>query len=430
MISLRDIIILLCIAVVSVIGAITIDSGSQSQNQQDIVGLFDDAILSFDSVNRISLTRSDETFVFEQTDGAWLQTLPFEMSMDPSSMQSIIQAAQGVRVLGQVEHANLQPLDIGNHNLIIFSDGTNEVEVQLGRKTLGGRAYASVGGKPPVVIDHSLHRIALDMDHKLWRDVRVFPNFAIDGTQIERSVEGDRMLLIREGGRWHMREPVASRVDQTVLTEWVGQIASSRVGSFISDSPNDLSLFGLQYPSASFKVKDSGGQVWNLLIGSRISAGSQDRFVMIEQQPIVFAMNWNAIEQLFPRAEQLVDSTGSDASKYDVKRLTVRGNGLEIQFEKKLDQWIQLSEGAPIPTKTVDALIQWVLESKPISIAFGPYPRLQEIMTVTMDGYDLMPMDTVRIAKTEDGQFILENGDNVLRYHVPESGTFLNNFLK
>ena len=115
----------------------------------------------------------------------------------------------------------------------------------------------------------------------------------IDGMQIERSVEGDRMLLIREGGRWHMREPVATRVDQTVLTEWVGQIASSRVGSFISDSPNDLSLFGLQYPSASFKVKDSEGQVWNLLIGSRISAGSQDRFVMIEQQPIVFAMNWN-----------------------------------------------------------------------------------------------------------------------------------------
>ena len=41
-----------------------------------------------------------------------------------------------------------------------------------------------------------------------------------------------------------------------------------------------------------------------------------------------------------------------------------------------------------------------------------------------------MPLDTVRIALQEDGLWILENGDNVLRIHPEEAGEVLEPFAK
>jgi hypothetical protein len=65
------------------------------------------------------------------------------------------------------------------------------------------------------------------------------------------------------------------------------------------------------------------------------------------------------------------------------------------------------------------------LETKPLSVAIAPYPRDQEVATITLVGYDSVPLDTVRIALDESGQWILENGDNVLRLHPTESGEVL-----
>ena len=64
-----------------------------------------------------------------------------------------------------------------------------------------------------------------------------------------------------------------------------------------------------------------------------------------------------------------------------------------------------------------------------LSIAIGQYPHEQEVATVVFAGYDLSPIDSVRIAKTADGEWILENGDNVLRLYAPETGDALAPFL-
>jgi len=65
-----------------------------------------------------------------------------------------------------------------------------------------------------------------------------------------------------------------------------------------------------------------------------------------------------------------------------------------------------------------------------VSIAIGPYPRSLQVATITFEGYDRMPMDTVRIAKQEDGQWILDNGENVLRLHPIDAGKVLLPFVE
>ena len=432
MIKTRDMMILAIIACLSLLISLGTHSGSQQLEEYKEKTLLRDASIRFDAISIIDIKRNGLQLHFEIVNGAWWQQLPFPMRMDHPSMLALVEAAQGVQVLGDVlEDQNLNGLGLGEGaNSISFSDGISSVSIRLGRKTLGGLGYATINEGSVVLIDQSLHNRAIEMDHRLWRDVRLFPDFAIDGVRIEREIAGDRMLLERRSGRWEMREPVSSRVEQSVLLAWVGQLAAARVGSFVVDEPKDLSMFGLKLPSAIFEVGDRHGNSDIVFVGGRVSAGSQDRYVMLAGRPAIFTMKWETVSQLFPLPEILIDSTGSGVSRFDAKQVTIRSNQREIIFQRDLDRWINISTGGDVVDSIeVDALLNWVLDTKSLLIAIDQYPIDQEVATVVFAGYDLSPLDTVRIAKTQQGEWILENGDNVLRLHDPEAGDPLTPFL-
>ena len=313
--------------------------------------------------------------------------------------------------------------------MIRLSDGEHELTVHLGRKTLGGRAYAQLGESKPVVVDQSMHRRAIDADDKLWRDIRLFPDFSIDGISIERDINGERLVLEQVGGMWVMREPVSTRVDQAMLREWVGRLAAARVQSFVLDDPSDLAMFGLHDPVATFTVVDRIGTTHKMFVGGRVSAGSQDRYVMFEDRPVVCKVSWATLSPLFPSAEVFVDATGSAVSRFDIKQLTIRIGNTELVVKRDLQRWVD-SNGVQADNESIEALLTWILDSKPPRVAIGNYPKQDEFATVVLSGYDLMPLDTVRIAVHQDGQWIIENGDNVLRLHHAEAGDVLDPFNK
>jgi hypothetical protein len=374
--------------------------------------------LKFDAVAKIEIKRDGEEFVFEKQNGVWNQVNPFSIQMDAASMIALTSAVQGVQVLGQLEgEASIELLGVGKDaNMITLFDNDKSISVRLGRKTLGGRAYATVNDSAVVLVDQSLHIRA------------VFPNFAIDGTSIERTIEGDTLVIEREKGRWEMREPVSARVDQAMFAEWVGRLAAARVGRFVIDEPDDFEMFGLAVPAAVFTTTDGAGSTRSLLIGGRVSAGSQDRYVSLQGQPVVFRMTWAALSGLFPMPEMFVDATGSGVSSFDVKRIVIRSEGKQQFFSRELDRWVD-EKGVQAENENIEALLTLLLDTKPPSVALGSYPRDDEVATVTFEGYDLAPLDTVRIALNQEGQWIFENGDNVLRLHPAEVSEVFAKFL-
>ncbi len=422
MIVNRDFWSLFFVALVSFLFAISLQSETNVGSAQTSENLIQLTKVRFDVIQKIELHKDGKILEYVKTDSEWWQVLPFEMRMDSASMSALIRSVQSVQRVGEMtEKTTLSTLGLGEKsNLISLSDGKETVTIYLGRKTLGGRAYARVDELQPVLVDQSLHRRAIDMDYKMWRDVRLFPDFAIDGTAIDRIVNDDRLLLQRSSGVWEMKEPVSARVDQDILSEWIGRIAAMRVGSFVVDEPTDYSMFGLLEPVATFSVSDRNGTTHTLLVGGRVSASSKDRYVMFKGRPVVFKVRWESLSALFPAPEIFVDATGSAVSRFDVKKISIRSGDSEVVLIRNLEQWLS-EKGVPYDAKQVDALLTWLLETKPPSVAIGQYPKVDEIATITLEGYDLKPLDTVRIAQDPSGGLILENGDNVLRLHPTES---------
>ncbi|MBC8200765.1 MAG: DUF4340 domain-containing protein [Planctomycetes bacterium] len=429
MIQTRDMIILAVIAIVSLVLALRVQTVAVQSTMSKVVTLVPENAVQFDNIRLITLKRGDQAFTFENSDGVWNQVTPFALAIDSASMLAIIESVQGLQVLGVIQNnASLEVLGLGaGANSIELSDGDNAVKVFLGRKTLGGRAYAKIDGQSPLLVSQSLHRRVIDMDYRMWRDVRLFPNFAIDGAGIERDVDGDRLLLERKDGRWEMKEPVSARVDQGMLAEWVGKLAAARVGRYVLDEPADLSMFGLDIPAATFTVTNRNGEDLSVWIGGRVAAGSQDRYVMVVGNPVVFRMSMEALAQLFPVPEMFVDSTGSGVSRFDVKQVVIRTGNKEVKMTREIDRWVD-ANGMLADTPAIESLLAWVLETKPLSVAISAYPSGDEVASVTLIGYDLAPLDTVRIALDASNQWILENGDNVLRLHPTEAGNVLEPF--
>ena len=433
MISTRDIWILLIISIISTGLTLSIRNSNTTTKSQTTQLLVSNSDVQFDSIQSIRLTRDGIDLAFEKMDSQWWQLEPFRVKMDSVSMEALIHGVQAVQQLGILDESeNTSVIGVDDSaNSISLSDGNNVITIQLGRKTLGGRAYARVDLSGAVIVDQSLHRLAVEMDYRLWRDNRFFPDFTINGNRIERLFNGDKLVLDRSSGRWEMLEPVLTRVDSDILVEWIGRIAVARVSSFVVDSPDDLSLFGLETPVATFSVSARNGVTHTLLVGSRVSSGSQDRFAMMEGRPVVYQIRWETLSPLFPAPEVFVDATGSSVSRFDVKQITIRTKDSKVVLIRNLEQWLN-ENGVPYNTEEVGTLMNWILETKPPSVTIGQYPRDSEIATITLEGYDKLPLDTVRVARktSGDGRIILENGDHVLRLHHSDSIDALAPFIR
>jgi len=408
-------------------------TSSVKQQKSEVVLLLPQDTINFNGVVKISLDRGVEELVFERKDGIWLQTQPFVCKMDTPSMMTLIERAQGLLQLGHIDRdVSLETLGLGeNARSLTLTTKDDSLTILLGRMTFGGRAYAAIGNGQPVIVSQSLHRLAIDTDHRYWRDIRLFPTLAVDAQRIERRIDDDTLLLSRSTGNWMIQEPVSARVHDAALTEWIGRLASVKLGSFVVDQPDDLALFSLLSPRASLTITDSNGEIRTILIGGRVSAGSQNRYVKLVNIPMVFSMNWKALSQLFPTAELIAAPTGSGVSAFDVKRIRIATKESETNLRRELETWVDETRGDKVvDSEDVRALLMWLVEAHPTSIAIGPYPRSLQVATITFEGYDCMPMDTVRIAKQEDGQWILDNGENVLRLHPIDAGKVLLPFVE
>jgi hypothetical protein len=77
--------------------------------------------------------------------------------------------------------------------------------LQLGRRSVAGRAYLRVGGDQTIyIVGTKLHERALDMDPHEWRDRNIFRNVGVESSRIEWQNGPAKLELARERKLWKM----------------------------------------------------------------------------------------------------------------------------------------------------------------------------------------------------------------------------------
>jgi hypothetical protein len=157
-----------------------------------------------------------------------------------------------------------------------------------------------------------------------------------------------------------------------------------------------------------------------LLVGERVF-GSEARYGMVQGRPTVVRVEESVLRALFRQPVDLVSAVASGVEPADIKTVRIDGPGGDFTLERDLERWIAPDfENVEIENAAVNRLLELLTRVHAPSVVIEPFPRRSSVARITLFGYGRNPLDTVQIARVpgatpDEDQWILENGDGVLR---------------
>ena len=410
-----------------------------------------------DRVATIVLERDGVKHVFERRGAVWQQSEPVRHAIDGWSMRQLIGRvlkAESVRTVefsaagadpstyaSRLAEAGLSPpaarIEL-REEPSAAGVAPRTVVIELGRRSLAGRAYGRVvdgsasSASGYSVIDAELHEYALGRDPKEFRRRDLFADLgAVDRIAL-RSAGGD-LIVVRDGRNYRIDAPVRTRADRVQVEELIDALRRAKSGGFVSDRPVELSAYGLDPAGATLEV-DSAGTARTLLIGDAVSLGAQDRFGMLDGTTTVVRVPAAVLAPMVPRLDRLIDAVASGVRARDIASIEIAlaapsaaEPALRLSLRRETDGWsaalgrqgaTESTAGSIGDAAAVDGLLKSLTETRASAVEVAPFPTSDLVATVSFIGFAGEPLDTVRIARrAADGRILLENGDGVLRVH-------------
>ena len=451
----RSICILAVVALLAVVGWWSVRGPSNASTDRTArASLFAADEIPLEQIDRIELTRSnEEPIVFVRAEMGWIQQSPFYHPADSASIREVIDVSAALQTTRAVDPASIDPearaalgLTPPAATLKLTWPG-GERSVELGRRTVAGRAWAHVIGRAEAAsIDASLHAIAVDGDPRQWRSTRLYEPGPADVGGIELRyglAPSQRLWLTRAEGKWRIQSPVSTRADADAVRGYVEALARAQADAFVTDRPNDWSTFGLSAPERSVRLYlpnaasalSSANTVGAIDVGVTAAEGAQERFGRIAERETVVQLGTKALAALFPPPAFFVDPRGSDVVQADVRAVTFTAfdpTGLNnaaastlgsplaptFRLERTLDGWnITTPDVDPRPASTERArkLLAQLCEARAPAVAFQRMPEALRIGEFTLFGAGGAQLARVRLAHEPDGQWAIDSDDGVLR---------------
>jgi len=412
-------------------------------------------------VNRIELARDGKRFVFERvsadpsedsaaetssSQATWRQIEPVTHAADAWAVRQFISRvlkAESVRHVDVASaevstgvgtmHATLEAAGLAPAIATVTlreapsSDGAGrEVVVELGRRSLAGRAFARRAGDPGYdVVESALHELALERDVRDFRRRELFPDLG----EVQRVVfesGSNRTEIVREKNGYRIVAPIQTRADRQQVEELLDALRRARSAGFIVDEPREPSVYGIDPPAARIEVETSAGKQ-ALRIGDAVSIGAQDRFGLVEGTVSVVRLPAAEIAGIVPRADRLIDAIATSVRPRDVASMEIllgdAMHGERLTLTREVNGWSATRTpvggaeelAGSVATEAVDRLLTALCETRAGAVEIAAFPEDARVGQVVLKGFANEPLDTVRIAQRTDGKIILENGDGVLR---------------
>jgi hypothetical protein len=381
----------------------------------------------------------DPVLRFTRTDdGGWTQVEPVSFPVDPFSMERTIALMRTLtaRDVLDPDDPDATPALLGfappaARVTLQWPDGET-VAMELGRRGIGGRAYARVAGDPRVlVIDAELHERAVTADPREWRERSIFGDVTVDtASAVSLQIGRQRIELARDGRRWRMSEPYRTRVNPVLLDELIGRVATAAVAGFVLDRPDDLGRFGLApSPEADLRVTvQTPGQAERtvrLRIGATAGANTLDRYGLIDDRPVVVRVPGALIQAIARRPAEWAEPTATGVRPADVGRMRLLRTdpATEIVLDRDGEQWTiavgagGAAPGEPRPLTGAGAvrLLDLMADVRAPGVRSGSLAA-NASTAVVLEDFSGRPLHTVRIARDATGEFwLMDAGDGLLR---------------
>lgn len=259
-------------------------------------------LLKFDPAHLTGIKRrgGDELELAKTSDG-WTIVKPAGMKLDQVGFEELIERLSHLRAVRVISLDAKDPSRYGFESPTVVTlalknpDGqTPERTLEIGRlvssryEEPAGSRYVRLGGASLVGI------LAPDVANRLsgapftFRD-RLIAQFSdADRAILERGSR--RVTFAKADGTWKMAEPIATDAETADLDDLANALGRLRADELVAERPTDLKAFGLDTPSARWRLMNGEREVLNLLVGKR-DATTGRCFAKLADGDVVFLVD-------------------------------------------------------------------------------------------------------------------------------------------
>ncbi len=246
---------------------------------------------------------------FEKQNGVWQITQPLQTSADDASLQGILQQLASARVAqtepGTPDRLKVFGLETPDVTLDFQMKNGAKHSLRLGKKDFTGVSVYSIvdGGKEVALLPESLLASA-DKPLQDLRDHSVLHFVGPDTASFDLKNPSGELAASKDHDAWKFTKPSSASGDLYAIDQLLASVASSRMTTIASETPDNLAKYGLASAGISLTVTDAQGKTATLLVGKK---EGDEYFARDTSRPTIFRINQDVYKKLTESFTELRD---------------------------------------------------------------------------------------------------------------------------
>ncbi len=237
---------------------------------------------------------------FEKQNGAWQITQPLQTGADDASLQGILQQLASARVAltepGTPDRLKVFGLDTADVALDFQMKNGVKHSLRLGKKDFTGvSVYAIVDSAKDVALLPESLLVSVDKPLQDLRDHSVLHFVGPDTASFDLKNPSGELAAARDHDAWRFTKPSNAPGDLYTIDQLLASVASSRMTTIASETPDNLAKYGLANPGISLTVTDAKGKTATLLVGKK---EGDEYFARDTSRPTIFHISQDVYKKL------------------------------------------------------------------------------------------------------------------------------------
>lgn len=300
--------------------------------------------------------------------GAWRLAGPLDARADDAQVRRILNELNPLNAERTLTTPKDKPFALADFGLeapkasLSASAGSRTVKFLVGDKTpVGTNRYLKLADAPTIHVVTSWLFDALNRSVDAYRSHELADADPASATQIALTSSKGACTLRKQGERWQLTQPITDDAESSAVSTMLGKLRGLRIERFVTNQPRpeagQLAGWGLDAPSSRITVTtDKPDKPLEVLVGTPTTEKPEELYVKRTDEPAVYAVKKEALEELFQDPQALRSHAVLDIAPGQVTKTRLTWQGSAWTIEKQDGQW-RASDGTGLEsTKTEDWL--------------------------------------------------------------------------
>jgi uncharacterized protein DUF4340 len=368
--------------------------------------------LTADNIEELQFKSPDgETARVQRVGDTWQLVEPVKAAADNGVVGTVTSNLSTLEVQRVVEE---NPSDLAQYGLsgprvdVAFRlRGQKEFQrLLVGDKTsTGGDLYAKRGDEKRVILissylDSIFTKTPFDLRDK---GILKFERDKAEGVEIAKGTSSTQFA--RNGSDWRIVKPVTARADYAAAEGVLTRLSSTNMLKVISESGDDLRMYGLDRPSVTASVT-AGSSRATLLLGRMSDDGGY--YAKDASRPAVFTVEQALATDLGKDISEFRRKDVFDARSFNANRIEVRRGSDTIAFEKReadgKTTWTSAA-GQNVDTAKVEDVLTKLSNLRANSFEAAAPPSLKTPVAAVTVRFDESKMESVTFGRSGNDVF-------------------------